>query len=174
MCAKSGSGIRFFTSETISGLACIRSVRRDNSWSLVNAFNAVAASGGSSKFSSLSTCRFFETGLHLTASGDGVAECGGGQELGLTGRIDELGGVKWTVDEGGESVSVRRFLGLVRVGRRSLELAFGREICLAIVEWISLCLTVVTSGLNVSGMDLLPRAKITISSGIEDKLWMIS
>ena len=69
---------------------------------------------------------------------------------------------------------MRRFLGLVRVGRRSLELAFGREICLAIVEWISLCLTVVTSGLNVSGMDLLPRAKITISSGIEDKLWMIS
>jgi hypothetical protein len=33
------------------------------------------------------------------------------------------------------------------------------------VECINLCRTVVTSGLKVKGMDLLPLAKMTISSG---------
>lgn len=94
-----------------------------------------------------------------------MAECGGGQELGLAGRIAKLGGVKCTVDEGGESVSVRRFLGLVRVGRSNLEFAFGIESCRDIVLFIRRCRTVLTSGLNVSGMDLRPLAKMTISSG---------
>ena len=104
----------------------------------------------------------------MTESGDGVAVCGG-QELGLTGTIPDGGGVRWTVDDGGESANVRRFLGLVLVGRSSLELALGTESCRVMLEFIRRCRTVITSGLKVKGMDLLPLAKMTISSGQLDK-----
>jgi hypothetical protein len=61
----------------------------------------------------------------LTVSGDGVAEYGG-QEFGLTGNIEDDGGVNGAVvDDGGESVSVSLFRGLVLVGNKSLETALG-------------------------------------------------
>ncbi len=61
----------------------------------------------------------------MTVSGDGVAEYGG-QELGLTGNIEDDGGVNGAVvDDGGESVNVSLFRGLVLVGNNSLETALG-------------------------------------------------
>jgi hypothetical protein len=84
------------------------------------------------KIDTWSTWHRLATGLHLTASGDGVDECGG-QECGLTVSMaaeEEVGVEKCDsddideVEDGGESVRVSLFLGLVRVGRRSLWAVF--------------------------------------------------
>ena len=123
MDAMSGWGMLRFTSSRISGLFCIKSVSKATICSCDNAFNLVIGSTPSADPPSVDGVILYLllTGLRrmfllpnkpsmdpesFSGDGDGVE-------------------AEWGDEFGGESVRVRRFLGLVLVGKSSLVTEFG-------------------------------------------------